>query len=328
MPVRIEMDEYGPPEVLHPVTFDGYQPGPGEAVVRVAAAPVNRADCFIRAGAWPQGGGWPYVPGLELCGTVQAVGEGVTRVAPGDRVITMMQRLGGIHGERPGGYQEVACVPARALVHVPEDLDLALALAGQLGLPAVTAFEATRLLEVREGMRVLVTGAASSVGIVAMQHLADLGCEVVATTRSADKAEILRGFGATEVCVTGGGDWAQGLDGVQRVFDLLGRDTFAAAVGLLEGGGRLVFVGGTSGGDVCFSAWELMRPVTLTGYSSEHLSPADLAAAMDAMAEAVRREVLRPPPVQELPLGDAARAHEILEASRTVGRVVLVPERA
>lgn len=326
MPVRIEMDEYGPPEVLHPVTFDGYQPGPGQALVRVAVAPVNRADCFIRAGAWHQGGGWPYVPGLELCGTVQAVGEGVTQVAPGDRVITMMQRLGGIHGERPGGYQEVACVPADTLVHVPDDLDLALA--GQLGLPAVTAFEATRVLEVREGMRVLVTGATSSVGIVAMQHLADLGCEVVATTRSPAKAELLRELGAAEVRITARDDWAQGLDHVQRVFDLVGRDTFTAAVSLLDGGGRLVFVGGTSGGNVCFSAWELMRPVTLTGYSSEHLSHADLAAAMDAVAEAVRREILRPPPVHELPLAEAARAHALLEASRDIGRVVLIPQRA
>src|SRR5262245_31046162 len=99
MPLAIEMDGYGPPDVLHAVDRPAREPGPGEAVVRVAVAAVNRADCFIRSGKWRQAGPFPYVPGLEACGTVARVGPGVA-LRPGDRVITMMQRMAGIHGER------------------------------------------------------------------------------------------------------------------------------------------------------------------------------------------------------------------------------------
>src|SRR5262245_10433491 len=98
MPLAIEMENYGPPEVLRAVERAPRELADDEVSIRSVLIGVNRADCFIRAGTWPQAGEFPYVPGLEACGTVEAVGSAVTSVAPGDRVITMMQRLGGIHG--------------------------------------------------------------------------------------------------------------------------------------------------------------------------------------------------------------------------------------
>ncbi len=322
MPLRIEMDQYGGPEVLHPVDRPVVTPHAGEVLVRVAAAPVNRADCFIRSGAWPQGGSWPYVPGLELVGTVEAVGGNVpdTLVA-GQQVITMMQRLGGIHGIRPGGYQELACVPAATLARVPGSLPLGVVAA--LGLPAVTALRALSVLDVPRGARVLLTGASSAVGQVALQLLAAAHAHVVATTTSPAKVDLLRARGAAEVHVSREPGWTNGVNAVDRVFDLVGRETFADAVDLLAAGGRLVFVGGTSGGDLSFSGWALMRPVSLTGYSTETLTRDQLQEDIDQLDHLVARGALTPPEVRELPLDRAADAHRLVESGDFTGRVIL-----
>lgn len=323
MPLRIEMDQYGGPEVLHPVDRPVVTPHTGEVLVRVAAAPVNRADCFIRSGAWPQGGDWPYVPGLELAGTIEAVGTNVpdTFIA-GQRVLTMMQRLGGVHGIRPGSYQELACVPASTLARVPDGLSLAAASA--LGLPAVTALRALSVLDAPRGSRVLLTGASSAVGQVALQLLAAADAHVVATTTSPGKVDLLRARGAAEVHVSREPGWTGGVDPVDRVFDLVGAATFAAAVDLLAPDGRLVFVGGTSGGDLSFSGWALMRPITLTGYSTETLTRDQLQEAVDRIGHLVARGQLSPPDVRELPLTRAPDAHRLVESGDFTGRVILV----
>ena len=323
MALRIEMDHHGGPEVLRPVDREPPAPGPGEALVRVAVAGVNRADCFIRSGEWSQGGTWPYVPGLEACGTVEAVGPGAGALAPGDPVITMMQKLGGIHGVRPGGYQELVLCPAATLAPVPAALDLETA--GALGLPAVTALLAIRALEVAPGQRVLVHAATSAVGTCAVQLLVAAGCHVVATGTRPGKLEKARALGAAELAVTSEPGWAARLAPVDRVFDLVGSAVFAASVDLLSPGGRLVFVGGTSGGELAFSGWTLMRPVTLTGYSSETLDRAQLAAAMEEIAAAVAAGALRVAELTRLPLREAARAHALLESGQLTGRLVLTP---
>lgn len=321
MALRIEMERHGGPEVLRAVERDVDPPGPGEALVRVAVAGVNRADCFIRSGEWPQGGSWPYVPGLEACGTVEAVGADVDDLAPGDRVITMMQKLGGIHGIRPGGYQELLRCPADTLVRVPSSLDLEMA--GALGLPAVTALLAIRILGAVPGQRVLVHAATSAVGTCAVQLLAASGCHVIATGTRANKLERVRELGAAELAVTSEVGWASRLAPVDRVFDLVGRAVFTASVDLLAPDGRLVFVGGTSGGELAFSGWVLMRPVTITGYSSETLDRAQLASAMDDIARAVERGALRVARLTRLPLHEASRAHSLLESGQLTGRLIL-----
>ncbi len=316
------MEEYGAPEVLRAVERDAAAPGAGEVAVRTRVAGVNRADCFIRAGTWPQGGGFPYVPGLELCGVVEEVGPGVSGLAAGDPVITMMQRLGGIHGTRAGGYQERAVVPADTLARVPASLELERA--GELGLPAVTALLAIQgALDVRAGQRVLVHAATSAVGMCAVQLLAARGCHVIATGTRPGKLERVRALGAAELVVTVG-DWSAGLEPVDRVFDLVGQATFTASVELLAPGGRLVFVGGTSGAELAFSGWALMRPVTLTGWSSEALDRAQLEWAMQGIADAAAAGALRVAEVTRVPLAEASRAHALLESGSVAGRIVLV----
>jgi NADPH:quinone reductase len=324
MRTAIEMDRYGDPDVLRAVERPDWEPGPGEVVVRAACAGVNRADLFIRSGEWPQGGRFPYVPGLEVAGTVAAVGAGVTDLAVGDPVITMMQKLGGIHGTRAGGYQSHVLAPADTLARLPAGFDPLSA--GALGLPAVTAMLALEALDLRAGQRLLVHAGSSAVGLMAIQLAANAGAEVIATGTSPAKFELMRSAGATATLSTREPDWAARAGELDRAFDLVGAATFAATVDALRPGGRLIFVGGTSGGALAFSGWALMRPTTLTGYSSESLVRAELARAIAAIAHHHRSGMLRCLALTEFPLREAAAAHRALASGALAGRVLLRAE--
>lgn len=322
MRTAIQMERYGPPEVLAPVELPDHAPAPDEVVVRAAISGVNRSDLLIRSGEWPVlSGAFPYVPGLEVAGTVEQVGANVTSVKPGDRVITMMQRLGGVHGVRPGGYQDHVCVHAGVLVPIPEGLDTEAA--GTFGLPAVTAEQGLRVLNVQPGDRVLVQGGSSAVGTMAIQMARALGGVVIATGTSPAKFELMRRCGAKQVVDTRGTGWSKELDPVHHVLDLVGKATFQESVSLLRPGGKLVFVGGTSGGEVSFSAWDLMGPVTLTGYSSETLTRDALSESIQRIAALAAQGTLAAHQVLRVPLREAARAHREMESGQVAGRVVL-----
>src|SRR4029078_7210594 len=131
------------------------------------------------------------------------------------------------------------------------------------------------------------------------------GCHVIASGTRAAKLERVRALGAAELVVTSDPRWAGRLSPVDRVFDLVGRVPFAATVDRLAPGGRLVFVGGTSGGELAFSGWTLMRPVTLTGYSSETLERGQLASAVEEIAAAFARGALRVAELTRFPLAQA-----------------------
>ena len=321
--LRIEMRQYGPPSVLVAVERPEPELADDDVLVRAALIGVNRADCFIRSGEWPQAGGFPYVPGLETAGTVERVGRSVRGFRPGDRVITMMQRLGGIHGERPGGYQELVAVPEHTLAAIPDGLDTESA--ALLGLPAVTAALALEVLDPKPGDRVLVQGGASAVGLCALQLLRGRGAVPIGTARQESKLSAMREAGAAQAVSTRDPRWAEQVGPVSGVFDLVGQATFAASVEQLVPSGRLVFVGGTSGAELSFAGWALMRPVTLTGYSSESLTAAELSRALGLVAGAVGAGFLKIPVAARYPLREAARAHADLEASTVTGRVVLDP---
>jgi NADPH2:quinone reductase len=321
--IAIEMTGYGGPEVLVPVRRPARAPGEGEVAVRAVVCGVNRADLFIRSGAWPIGGPFPYVPGLEVAGIVEAVGPGESDLQSGEPVITMMQRLGGIHGTRPGGYQTRVVVPASTLVRVPDGLEVSEA--GALGLPFVTALLSLDRLDPPPRGRVLVHAGSSAVGMMALQILRARGAHVIATSTSAEKFDAIRAAGATEVVSTREQRWHEQVGRVDAVLDLVGRATFAASVGALVPGGRLVFAGGTTGGDLSFSGWDLMRPVTLTGYSSESLTQSELASAVASMASLSQRGLLRASVLHRFPLARAADAHRALSDGHLAGRVVLLP---
>src|SRR5262249_8169803 len=147
------------------------------------------------------------------------------------------------------------------------------------------------------------------VGTMAIQMARAMGAVVIATGTSPAKFELMRRCGAKQVVDTRGAGWSKELDPVHGVLDLVGKATFQESVSLLRPGGKLVFTGGTSGGEVSFSAWDLMGPVTLTGYSSETLTRDALSDSIQRIAQLAAQGALAAHQVLQVPLREAARAH-------------------
>jgi NADPH:quinone reductase len=323
----IQIDRYGPPEVMEWRAVDLPPLGADEVRLRTLVAAVNRADLEIRSGHWPvqRDDPFPYTPGLEVVGEVEAVGPAVTSVRPGERAITMMQRLGGIHGERPGGYAEHVTVAADVLATLPADVDPQVLAA--LGLVAVTAAEGLRRLALGPGARVVVQGASGGVGSAAVAMASARGAEVIAVLPRAGKERYVRELGASTIVRLDGGGLvkALGARSVDAVLETLGARTFTESVAVLRRGGRLCLVGALTGEALTLSAWDLLHELELTGWSSENLTGRQLRDHVGGIVEQVRRGRLRPPATRVFPLPSAAAAHRCMERGELVGRALLVP---
>jgi NADPH:quinone reductase len=320
----IVVEQTGGPEVLQPQERPTPEPGPGEVRVDVAACGVNFIDIYQRSGAYPMD--LPFIAGSEGAGVVRAVGDGVTDLAVGDHVA-----WAGVSG---GGYTSEALVPAERAVRVPDGLDDDSAAALMLqGMTAHYLCEST--YPVREGDDVLVYAPAGGVGLLLTQMVARKGGRVIATTSSAEKAELARQAGAAEVIDYTQDDIATqvrrltGGDGVAVVYDGVGRSTFEASLDSLRRRGTLVLFGGASGPVAPFD------PQTLNAKGSLFLTRPKLAdytadrdellwRASDVLGGAARGE-LSVRIGGRYPLTDAARAHEDLAGRRTTGKLLLLP---
>ncbi len=322
------MREYGSPDVLRLEHVDLPAVGPDEVRMRVFAAAVNHSDLEIRVGNWPVRGSdpFPYVPGLEAVGTVVEAGSEVDASTIGANVVTMMQGLGGVRAERPGGYAEHVTVAADAVAFVPADVD-PLAVAA-VGLAGVTAYEGLRRLGPIAGTRVVVTGASGGVGSAALALCRALdAAEVVAVVSRPERADYVRSLGAGEVIVTSEADLAEALGprSVDRVLDTVGGPLFAPCVAALRSGGGLCSVGSVAGPQVALDADALLLPTTVTGYGSESLDGPALRDAMTTICTLLAVDELAVPELTQLPLADATEAHRLLEGHGVQGRVLLIP---
>lgn len=327
-PGAVVMDCYGGPEVLHWTKVELPCLRSTEVRLLTIASAVNRADVEIRRGNWPiqQDQPFPYVPGLETVGTVTDVGDEVAVPRRGERVITMMQRLGGIHGERFGGYGQYVTVPADACAVLPDDVD-PFAVAA-LGLAAVTALEGLHRLRLAPRNRIAVHGAAGGVGSAAVSLARRADAHVVAVVARSEQAGYVRSLGAAEVAVLGPESTlidAVGARSLDAVLETLGAATFHDSVAALRRGGRLCLVGALTGPVLHLAAWDLIQDLQLTGYSSENLTGDDLRRDTAEIVAALRGGDLRPPEYRTFPLHAAAAAHRLLEAGGVRGRLLLVP---
>jgi NADPH2:quinone reductase len=317
----IVVSELGGPEQMVLADHPDPVPGPGQVLVRVAAAGINFIDIYRRSGVYPQP--VPYVPGSEGAGTVVAAGEGVAEFAAGDRVAW---------AEGPGGYAELAAVQAKDLVPVPEAVDLKAAAAVMLqGLTAHYLCHST--YPVTEGTVAVVHAAAGGVGLLLTQMIKGLGGTVIATTSSAEKAALARGAGAD--FLTGYADFAavarEATDGrgADVVFDGVGKDTFDSGLSALRPRGMMVLFGGSSGQVPPFNPQRLnsagslflTRP-TLVHYIADR---AELLWRSGDLFRWIGRGELHVRIGAEYPLADAGRAHEDLAGRRTTGKLILVP---
>src|SRR6516225_6062697 len=321
----IVMRQYGGPDVLRLEKISLHTLQRDEVRIRSIASAVNHSDLEIRAGNWPifKPDPFPYTPGLEVVGEVVEVGGNVANLRVGDRVITMMQGLGGVRPQRPGGYAEYVVVRADAVAAFSKDIDPHDMAA--LGLASVTAFEALRRIGDLSNRRIAVTGAAGGVGSAAVGIAKAQGAEVVGIISGSEQDQYVRSLGAAEIVsakdVASGRLQSESIDGV---LDTVAGKSFGTYVAALRPGGVLSLVGAVGGSDVSFDAYRLLQ-ITLTGYASDTLDGAALRRAIRSISEWVSRGVMRAPVRSVFPLGEAAAAHHKLEQHLAQGRVLLVP---
>ncbi|NJP47908.1 quinone oxidoreductase family protein [Actinacidiphila epipremni] len=317
-------DEFGGPEVLHPVDLPDPVPGPGEVTVAVAFAGINFADILARSQGY-RVDSLPFRPGLEVSGRVLAVGEGVTGLAPGDEVASFV---------RGGGYAEIALVPAATTFPVPQGLDLRTAATLPSVLPTGYAL-LHDIARLREGDTVLVHSAAGGVGTVAGQ-LARLGgaSAVYGVVSSMDKAPHALKSGYDQVFLTADFDEevraATGGRGVDIALDPIGGETFRRTLAVTARFGRLVSFGNSgSAAPWQIGPADLYPPgLSVSGFSLMGLAAADPERLRELVQEAFRTVVdggVELPVSAEFALTDAAQAHRLVESRTTTGKLLLRP---
>jgi NADPH2:quinone reductase len=314
----------GGPEVLEFSDVEVGEPGPGEARVRHHAIGVNFIDVYFRTGLYPQ----PLPSGLgqEGAGVVEAVGEGVTHVRPGDRVA---------YAGRPNGsYSQVRVMPADILLKLPDEIAFDTAAAMMLqGLTVQYLFNAT--YKIQPGQTILFHAAAGGVGLIACQWARARGVNLIGTVGSKEKAELAKAHGAAHVINYNTEDIVQrvlditGGAKVPVVYDSVGKDTFTRSLDCLQPRGMMVSFGNSSGAVPPFSLSELAsrgslyitRP-SLGSYAARREELEAMAADLFQMVGSgkVKIEVN-----QKFPLADAAQAHIALESRKTTGSTILLP---
>ncbi|HEU0155972.1 MAG TPA: NAD(P)H-quinone oxidoreductase [Stellaceae bacterium] len=322
----IEIKQPGGPEVLVPATRPVPEPKAGEVLIRIAAAGVNRADCLQRMGRYPMPPGAPDIPGLECSGTVVRLGPGVSAWREGDRVCALL--IG-------DGYGEYAAAPAVQCLPVPEGVSLVDAggLMETFCTVWTNVFDRIRLTA---GEVFLQQGGSSGIGITAIQLAKAFGAKVLATAGSDEKCAACRDYGAdvainyrTEDFVAVGKEFTHGR-GVDAIFDMVGGDYIPRELDLLAPEGRLCFVALMRGTKVEADFGLIQRKhLTVTGSTLRPRPVAQKAAIVAALREKVwpfwAQGKLRPCTYKTFPLAEAADAHRLMESSRHIGKILLVP---
>jgi len=319
----IQVNEAGGPEVMHWVDADIGDPGEGEIRVRHTAVGLNFIDVYFRTGTYPPPA-YPFTPGLEGAGVVEAVGDGVTDVQTGNRVAYAAPPL--------GAYAEVRNIPAEKVVNVPENVDDQTAAA--MMLKGMTAeYLLCRTYVVQAGDTILFHAAAGGVGLIACQWAKHLGATVIGTVSSDEKAELAKAHGCdypiiyTRENFVGRVKEITDGQGVPVVYDSVGKTTFTDSLDCLQPLGKMVSFGQSSGKVEPFDigvlsakgSLYLTRPTLMT-YTANR---SDLVNSANALFDVVGQGKVKIDINQTCPLAEAVRAHQDLEGRKTTGSTVL-----
>ena len=317
----IEVGEFGEPEVMQVVEVADPQAGPGQVVVRVHAAGVNPVDAYLRSGLYTFLPPLPYTPGVDAGGEVEAVGEGVTRVAVGDRVYAA--------GSLSGTYAEKTLCAEAQVFPLPGGISFAQGPA--LGIPYGTAHRALfHRAKAKPGETVLIHGASGGVGIAAVQLAKAAGLVVIGTAGSEEGEGLGSAQGAQHVLnhhdaghLQAAHDLTEGR-GLDIILEMLANVNLGQDLPVLGRGGRVVVIG--SRGPVEINPRDLMtQDADVLGMSLVNLSDDDRASIHSAIREGLEDASLRPVVSRELPLSEAVEAHHAVIESSTHGKIVLVP---
>ena len=320
----IRIHKPGGPDALVWDDVEVDAPGPGQVRLKQTAIGLNYIDVYHRTGLYPL----PELPtpiGLEAAGVVEAVGEGVTELAVGDRVAYASPPL--------GAYAEARLMPADRLVKLPDQIDDRHAAAMMLQGMTVQ-YLIRRTYHVQPGQTVLFHAAAGGVGLIACQWLSRLGATVIGTVGSEEKAKLARAHGCHHTINYREEDFFERVKeitegaGVPVVYDSVGKDTFDGSLKCLRPFGLLALFGASSGPVPAFDLGRLAalgslyitRPTLMT-YNAQR---ADLENSAAELFDAVLTGAVKIEVNQTYPLKDAAQAHRDLEARKTTGSTVLL----
>lgn len=320
----IEIREPGGPDVLQVTSREIPKPAAGEVLIAVKAAGVNRPDVVQRLGLYPPMPGVTDIPGLEVAGTIEAVGEGVSRVAVGQSVCALVAG---------GGYAEFCTASEQTCLPIPKGLSFVEGAA----LPETYYTVWSNLFDragLKAGETLLVHGGSSGIGSTAIQLAKAFGAKVITTVGSAEKVAFCQSLGADCVVNYREQDFVESVNeftngaGVNVVLDMVGGDYIERNITCLSPDGRHVSIAFLSGPNVTFNMLPVMlKRLTMTGST---LRPRD-SAFKGAIAHALFEHVW---PLIEagkiksiidtvLPLEDAFRAHALMESSQHMGKIIL-----
>ena len=325
----VEITAPGGPEVLIPTRRPLPSPAPGEVLIQVAAAGINRPDCLQRQGSYPPPAEASDLPGLEAAGTIVDLGKGVSEWQLGHKVCALLTG---------GGYAEYCTAPAVQCLPIPNGLDLVQA----ASLPETfftvwsNVFERAHL---QAGETLLVHGGASGIGTTAIQLAQALGSRVFVTVGDNEKAEVCKTLGAEQAINYRESDFVKVIreatrgKGVDVILDMVGGDYVQRNLSLLAMEGRLVQIAFLRGAKVELNlAPIMMKRLTLTG-STLRARP---VAEKEPIARALREKVwplleagkVRPIVHEIFLLQEAAAAHRLMESNRHIGKLVLTIDQA
>lgn len=320
----IRIDEFGGPEVLDFREVDLPDPGPGEARIRHTAIGLNFIDTYHRSGLYPLD--LPTGLGSEGAGVIEAVGDGVTDVAVGDRVVYT--------GRPADSYSVQRNFPAWQFVQIPDGVSDETAAAAMLkGLTAWYLLH--RSYPVKQGDTVLLYAAAGGVGSIASQWASHLGATVIGVVSTDEKAALARSQGCEHIIMADDENIPGKVraltdgEGVAAVYDSIGKDTFMTSLDCLRPHGVMVTYGNATGPVDPFSPAELAkrhslyvtRPILFDFVSTRE----SLVEATDALFGVLQSGAVKVSVNQRYPLADAAQAHRDLEARKTTGSTILAP---
>lgn len=316
----IRVHQPGGPEAMEYVDIELAGPGPGEAVVHVEAIGVNFIDVYHRTGLYPLP--LPFTPGSEAAGVVEAIGPGVTEVQVGDRVVY----------SHVGSYAERALVPAAKLVTLPDGIDSRTAAAALLqGLTA--QYLTTSTYPLKGGEKILIHAAAGGVGGILVQMAKARGAYVFATA-STQKLDVVREAGADYVIDYSTTDFEAEVmretngEGLDVVYDSVGRTTFDGSLNCVRVRGMLVMYGQSSGPVPPFDVLKLARKSNfLTRPTLGHYTAKrdELLWRSKELFDAILSGAVKIRVDRTIPLSEVGEAHRLLESRQTIGKLVLVP---
>ena len=324
----VEISEPGGPEVLKPIETALPEPKPGEVLIRVHAAGVNRPDCLQRAGAYPPPPDASPLPGLEVAGEVAALGEGVGSLSVGDQVCALTPG---------GGYAEYCTTPAAHCLRLPKGYDMVRAAA----LPEnyyTVYYNVFMLAQLTAGERFLVHGGSSGIGTTAIQLAKAFGAQVATTAGSTDKCRACLELGADLAIDYKAGDWVEqakawtetldGGPGLDVILDMVAGSYIAPGLKLLRRDGRYAFIAFLGGpkAEVDFSP-VLRNRLSVMGSTlrpQTHDEKAAIAKELDrAVWPLLEAGKIAPVMHETLPLAEAAEAHRLMESSAHIGKIML-----